>query len=250
MRAGEQRAWRGGGCPRLWLCLVAAGLLLTGCAALRETPEGFAPLDEREAARVLAQLAAATNGWQLVKFTMACRVDLPETDTHKARTQNFTATCVWEPGARLRFRVRRYQLTVADILYDGTNWYVTDEVHQRVYRTGQLGRVRIADIPRVFFRQLEQLPQGWITPLESYTVAASPSAYRLETITDIFTRQMIFPRRSPLPSEVMMSTPQGSAIYATLSPPDLTVTPHAAMFLPMTTGYEYYDLDRGERLGP
>jgi|GEM_PF-1302305 len=234
---------------KLWL----AAALLLGCAGCATAPVErgvFEPLSPHESARALAQIAAGTTGWQLVKYTMDCRFDLPETSTDKAATEQFTATCVWEPGGRLRLRARRFRLSVADVLFDGTHWYVTDEMNQRAYRTRNIARVRMARIPRVFFRQLQQLPHGWINYLEPYTVSASPDAYRLETVTDVFTRRMIVPRGSPLPSELIITTPDGSALYADISAPDTQVTPHAAMFEPLIAGYEFYDLDTGERLSP
>lgn len=232
------------------LYVVVATLLTAGCATMRVEPDAFEPLDERAAARALGEIAAATSGWHLVKFVMDCRIDMPATATHEAVTETFTATCVWEPGARLRVRVRRYRVSVADILFDGQRWYVTDEINQRVYRTRAVGHVRVARIPRVFLRQLQFLPHGWINPLEPYQVAASPHAYRLETATDLFTRRMIVPRGSPLPSEFLITTPEGSAMYAAVSPPDTHLAPHAAMFQPLTSGYELYDLDTGERVAP
>jgi len=233
----------------IWL---AAAVLLV-CAGCATAPVGrgvFEPLGPRETARALAEIAAGTTGWQLVKYTMECRFDLPETRTHEAATEQFTATCVWEPGGRLRLRARRFRLSVADVLFDGMHWYVTDEMNQRAYRTRSIARVRVARIPRVFFRQLQQLPHGWINYLEPYTVSASQDAYRLETVTDVFTRRMIVPRGSPLPSEVMITTPDGSAFSADISAPDTQVMPHAAMFEPLIAGYEFYDLDTGERLSP
>lgn len=234
---------------KFWLAGLA-GLVCVGCTTAPVGSGAFQPLSERAAERVLAEIAGATSGWQLVKYRMDCRVELPATSTRAAATETFTATCVWEPGRRLRLRVRRFRMSVADVLFDGKHWYFTDEVNQRAYRTRAIGRVRVATIPRVFFRQLQHLPDGWINPLEPHNVAEAAQAYRVETITDVFSRWMIFPRGAPVPSEVMLTTPNGSALYAALSAPDTNVSPHAAMFVPNIAGYECYDLDTGERLTP
>ncbi len=234
---------------RGWLCgFCALCLLLAGCASIPRGDDGFAVLDDAEAHTTLAAIAAGTNGWRLVKYTLDCRFEVPETATHEAASEHVTATCVWEPGNRLRLRARRYRVSVADVLFDGSHWYFTDELNQRAYRTRHIARVRVQNIPRIFFRQLQQMPHGWINPQDPHRVAVAADAYRVETQTDAFTRRMIFPRDAALPSEVAITTPDGGAFHAALSAPDLSVTAHAAMFVPFTSGYEFYDLDTGERI--
>jgi len=220
---------------------AAVCCLFTACAAIRTTEQVFTPLDGKAAREAFAHISAATGGWETAKCKLHLSVVTHEdgdNETYSAR-----AVCLWQPGKAVRVRVYYLMGAVADLLYDGKRWYLTDEQNGRVYICRRIDGVRMTNVPDEFFTQMQRLPGSWLPVFRpEMAVAAGESAYRIEETGDWGKRVLIFPFGSALPSELRIETRDGSALTATFAKPDTNITANAAMFKPMLEGYEAVDI--------
>lgn len=219
------------------VCLWAAG-----CAWWKPAPDEFMPLNPAQSRRELDRIVSATNGLQVVK----CKGDVLFTVIAQGEpeTRNADLLYLWQPGRKLRARVKYFGVTVLSVLYDGKVWYLSDDMNNTVLTCSRVDRVYSDAIPHAFFIQLQQLPGGWINQLHDRgTVAANEYACRIKTKTDTFTQLLIFPRGSAIPSEAQLELDDGSSLSAVFAAPVTNLTIRPEMFAPHFDGYTIRNLD-------
>jgi hypothetical protein len=239
--------------PQPWLrstrIMCGAALLLmlalAGCETLTVSDDGFVSLDDAAAAQTLRGIARATSGWQTVKVKLACTFVMQrEGDLH---TETAAGICLWRPGRALRVRFSKLGMSVAEVLYNGRFWFITDEPGGTIYVCRRIERARMPGIPAVFFQQLQTMPQGWLAGLApAAAVAESDAAIRIIDRPRGARRTLIFPKGAGMPSRVDLVADDGSAFRATLAAPNPRFVATAATFAPTLGAYAIYDLDRRE----
>ena len=231
-------AWRGAGCA-----LMATLILLGGCAGLVPRSGAYIPLSEEAGRDVIAGLQARTGTVGLVKLKFDCTFTMQTDDGSQTRSAN--ALCLWQPGEALRVRVFHVGMAVADVLYDGAQWYVTLELASKVYICRRIGQVRSPSVPAAFFEKLATVPYGWLADATAAArVDASMGRYRVIDTTPRFSQTLEFEKRSAIPLAVEVSTPDGSAFSAELTDVESNLSYRAVMFAPMLEGYEVINLDQ------
>ena len=210
--------------------------MITGCAVFTPRVDSFTPLTAKQSRAALEEIAAATNGSTLIKM----RADAVFTWLEDNREQSRGADILylWQPGAALRARIKYLGNPIVSILYDGEQWFLTDEINNQIVICTNLGAVSSPVIPALFFEQLADLPHGWVQPdKHSYTVARNQYAYRVTSTSEGIARELIFPVGSAVPSNVRISTDDGSTITAEFSTPVTSMERTAATFAPQLDGY-------------
>jgi hypothetical protein len=221
----------------LFVCLWAAG-----CAWWRPAPDEFMPLNPGQSRRELDRIVSATNGLHVVK----CKGDVLFTvlEEGKPETRKADLLYLWHPGRKLRARVKYFGVTVLSILYDGKQWYLSDDMNNTVLTCSRVDRVHADSLPHAFFVQLQQLPGGWINQGHYRgTVAVNEHACRITTKTDTFTQVLTFPRGSAIPSEAQLALDDGSSLSAVFAAPVTNLTIRPEMFTPQYEGYTIRNLD-------
>jgi len=222
--------------------------LLAGCSWLNPKPDEFVQLNSAQSRQMLKQISTETNGMRVVK----CRGDITLTvmKDNEPDVKKADLLYLWLPGKALRVRVKYFNVTVLSVLYDGTRWYLADDMNNTVSVCSRVDRVISETIPHAFFVQLQQLPDGWITRMhDNSTVYVSEFARRVETKTDQFTQVLIFPTGSPLPSEAYLKMKDGSELSTYFNAPITNLAINPAMFTPRFDGYEIRYLDKQSAAG-
>ena len=217
--------------------------MLAGCAWLNPKPTEFVALDAAQSHHLLKQIASETNGLRIAK----CRgnISLTVVKGDEQETKKADLLYLWLPGKALRVRVKYFNVTILSVLYDGTQWYLADDMNNTVAICSRVDQVYSKTIPHAFFVMLQQLPDGWITRKhDTSTVAVSEFASRVETKTGQFTQVLVFPKGSALPSEAHLEMKDGSHVSAYFSAPVTNIAINPAMFTPRFDTYEVKYLDR------
>jgi len=228
------------------LCSAALlGLLtLAGCETLSFSEDAFTRLDDADAAQALRTIARATSTWQTVKVKLDCTFVMLQNGT--LRRETASGVCLWRPGRVLRVRFYKLGLSVADVLYNGRFWFITDELGGTISVCRRIDYVIMPGIPQVFFQQLQGMPQGWLAGLSpDAEVAESVGAVRITDKPRGATRTLIFPKGAGMPSLVELKTADGNEFRATLGTPDPHFAATPKTFVPTLGRYAIYDLDRG-----
>jgi len=219
-------------------------LALAGCETLSFSEDAFTRLDDADAARVLRTIAGATSAWQTVKVKLDCTFVMLQSGTLRKETAN--GVCLWQPGRVLRVRFYKLGLSVADVLYNGRFWFITDELGGTISVCRRIDYVVMPGIPRVFFQQLQGMPHGWLAGLSADAeVAESAAAVRITDRPRGATRTLIFPKGAGMPSLVELKTADGNEFRAALGTPDTHFAATPKTFVPTLGRYAIYDLDRG-----
>jgi len=228
----------------LWVVALLSVVLLAGCETLSFSEDAFTRLDDADAARVLRTIARATSTWQTVKVKLDCTFVMMQNGTARRETAN--GVCLWRPGRVLRVRFYKLGLSIADVLYNGRFWFITDEPGGTISVCRRLDNVSMPGIPHVFFQQLQGMPQGWLAGLSADAIVAeSVAAVRITDRPRGATRTLIFPKGSGMPSLVELKTADGNEFRAALGTPDTHFAATPKTFVPTLGQYAIYDLDRG-----
>ncbi len=106
-------------------------LFLSGCATFQSRPESFTQLDKPKAEKALADIAAASEKFETLKFKM--KFSVSAVVENKKETYNPKARCLWNPQKKLlRVRISYLTVTLIDLLFTGEKWYITDEQNSKV----------------------------------------------------------------------------------------------------------------------
>ena len=228
-----------------WLPAAMMCVALAGCSWFRGGAPEFTALPKPEARAILCRIAAETAAWHAVKFKFDCEFVMIPT-AGKPESQRAGATCLWMPGRALRVRLSRLGMSVADILFDGRRWYLTDEAEGVVYVCNRIDGVQSGSIQHAFLAYLQTMPNGWwAAPDDTLDVAANGAAYRIIERRAGAVCTSIFPAEAAIPSEIRIAAPDGAAFTAWLGAPDTNATVRAVTFTPALAGYEVHDSDAG-----
>lgn len=224
------------------IAACALGIFLTGCAWFQPNESSFTKLEPGAARAAFDRIAAATSGWHAAKFSFDCTFTAKTSDgeaTHRA-----SADCIWMPSTALRVRLTRLGFTVADIIYDGKRWYLSDEGASIVYICNRVDRIRVGNVQTAFLAYLQTTPNGWLPQsFENVEVAGNRDAVRFIENAQGARRTSIFPLGSATPSDVRIEAHDGATFTAKLSAPNTNVVIRPITFKPALAGYQVHDLD-------
>lgn len=218
--------------------LLALILVLGGCAPFQPRPVVFTPLEKPEAEKALSSISSSSINFPPSKFKMKISVSAIVDDKKENHTAN--ARCLWNPREKkLRVRIYFLAVTIADLLYTGENWYITDENNSKVYICKRIDHVTIKNVPQDFLQLLEKVPESWM-PENKYniSVAENENIYQLKWKQNSSNVEMLFPFESPVPSEINIESEDGTTFSSLISKPQTNFTVSSAMFSPQLEGYE------------
>ena len=227
----------------LKLGVFTLSFFLLGCTTFQPRPDAFTPLDKLEATKALESISSSSEGLGTAKFKM--KFSATAFVDGKKEKYNANARCLWDPQKhKLRIRVYYLAVTLADLLYTGTQWYVTDENGSKVYICKRIDRVRINNVPQDFLRLLEKVPESWIPENKDIvSVAEAENIYKLNWQQKSSEIEMLFPIGSPVPSELIIESEDGTSFSSMISNPNTNFNFSSAMFKPTLEGYEVIKIE-------
>ncbi len=218
-------------------------LLFTGCAGMNVSQQIFTPVAQNENPEILNKIQENTKNFQLAK----CKIQLSiSTDLNgDKKDYNARAVCLWQPGKKIRMRISHILAgTIADILFDGKIWYITDEQNDKIYISKRIDTIRVAGFPGSFFIQMQRLPETWL-PANSGNIAIgeNDNSYQIKSQKSGEEFEWIFQRSSAFPSEMKIETENSGSLIAAFSAPETNLTFRSQMFKPILSDYEMIQLD-------
>jgi len=213
-------------------------LLFAGCAGVDISRQPFKPVDKEENQQILKKIQKNTNGWNIakckIKLSVSTNINGDE-DKYNAR-----AVCLWQPDKKIRMRISHILAgTIADILFDGKKWYLTDESNAKIYICDRIDTLRISGFPGSFFLQMQRLPKTWLPANDnSVEIGISDKFYQIKSQNSGEKFEWIFYKNSAFPSEMKIETENNGSLYAAFSKPETNFPPRAGMFKPTLEGYE------------
>ncbi|RLD10624.1 MAG: hypothetical protein DRI44_05585 [Chlamydiae bacterium] len=217
--------------------------IFAGCAGVNVSHQAFKPINTKENQRILKKIQNNTNGWKLAK----CKIKLSiSTNVNGDRKKyNVRAICLWQPGKKIRMRISHILAgTIADILFDGEKWYITDEQNARIYITKRIDTISISGFPRNFFAQMQRLPQTWLPANnKNLRIGENENSYKLINNSYSADIEWIFYHNSAFPSELKIITTNNGNLLAAFECPDTNVIFRAGAFNPTFEGYEIREMD-------
>jgi len=134
--------------------------------------------------------------------------------------------------------------TIADILFDGNKWYITDEPNATIYITKRIDTIRVAGFPRSFFVQMQRLPSTWLPPNgENIRIGENENSYQIKKQNYKEKFEWIFQLNSAFPSEMKIETENNGSLYAVFSKEETNLTFRTGMFKPTLEGYKVIRMD-------
>ena len=213
-------------------------LFLSGCATFQSRPESFTQLDKPKAEKALADIAAASEKFETLKFKM--KFSVSAVVENKKETYNPKARCLWNPQKKLlRVRISYLTVTLIDLLFTGEKWYITDEQNSKVAVCKKVDQIVIQNVPQDFLRLLERVPESWIPEnRNNILVAENKNIFKLNWKQGDSDIEMLFPFESPTPSELNLKSKNGTTLSALISTPQTNFNFSPIMFTPKLDGYE------------
>ena len=218
--------------------VFSLALFLSGCATFLSRPESFTLLDKHEAEKALANIAAASEKFETLKFKM--KLSVTAVVENKKETHNPKARCLWNPQKKLlRVRISYLTITLIDLLFTGEKWYITDEQNSKVAICKNVDQIIIKNVPQDFLRLLEKIPESWIPKNRNdILVAENKNIFKLNWKQSDSDIEMLFPFESPTPSELNLKSENGTTLSALISTPQTNFNFSPIMFTPKLDGYE------------
>jgi len=205
---------------------------------MQVSKRAYQPVPAAEKATVYNKIQTSAANFPLAK----CKLNFSITTNLDGDKKNYNAraVCLWQPGKKIRMRISHILAgTIADILFDGEKWYITDEQNARVFITKQIDVIRVAGFPKSFFEQMQRLPKTWLPKLDKkIKIGKNENSYKITIEKTDESFEWIFPEKSPLPAEIKLTTKNNGCIIAAFERPITNITFRAEMFKPMLEGYE------------
>jgi len=218
-------------------------LFFTGCAGINVNQRAFTPIAQKENSAILKKLQEKAKKIQLGKCKLKLYIST-NLDGNK-KNYNARAVCLWQPGKKIRMRISHILAgTIADILFDGKIWYITDEQNGKIYISKRIDTIRIAGFPDSFFIQMQRLPETWLPANGSnITIGENENSYQIRSQKSGEEFDWIFQRSSAFPSEMKIETGNNGTLIAAFSAPETNILFRAGMFKPILNDYEMIKLD-------
>lgn len=221
---------------KIFLCVLCGiGMCLTQCATpvIHDAP--YALQDAHVGMAIRAGCVAATNTIDVARASFRAEWETPTSGRGSA-----SGMALWAPGDALRVRLRRYGMTVGELLYDGNTWFLADDMAGVVYITPYIHLVRMQDIPPSFFTTLADVPaRGWLPPLYAdVAYAEEEGVYRFTWQNNGTAYAVYFHPETPLPLAADIDDIAGGTLRMTFSDIRTNLTRDARTFAPRYDRYE------------
>jgi len=213
-------------------------IFFTGCSGVEINEQIFTPVSSEKFPEVLKKIQTNSRNISVAKCKIKFSVSI--NDNQKTKNYNARAVCLWQPNKKIRMRISHILAgTIADILFDGKNWYITDEQSAKIYVVKRIDTIRVSGFPKSFFTQMQRLPETWLPPIKSdIKIGENENSYQIILKNKNESFEWIFPLNSAFPSSMKINTTNNGNLIAVFERAETNFIANSIMFKPMLDGYK------------
>ena len=213
-------------------------IFFAGCSGVEIKKQDYESVSSDKIPEIFRKIQKNSEKFSIAKCKINFSVSI--VNNQKEKNYNARAICLWQPNEKIRMRISHILAgTMADILFDGENWYITDEQNAKVYVVKKIDTIRVAGFPKSFFEQMQQLPRTWLPPVKNgITLSKNETSYQILMKNKNESFEWIFPFDSALPSSMQINTVNSGKLVAVFERPETNITYNSKMFEPVLDGYK------------
>lgn len=210
---------------------------LTQCAVTPET-RSFSPVDSENGYTVRKECIRSAQKSNIIRTDIDVEWIIPGNENENIGS--LATTCLWNPGKALRLRLRRYGLTVGELLYNGEYWFLADDLEGDVFIIRNIADLRVNGIPPYFLTTLAYVPfRGWFPPPNArVAVADDVDIYRFTWWDSTLQYAAYFHRAAPVPEYAEIRDINGAILFLRFSNMQTGIIQNTSMFAPRYDNYE------------